>query len=798
MQKLSLSLLLLLLFQVSFGQNTQTIRGRILDQDSKYPLIGANVIIVGSDPILGSSTDLDGYYRVEEVPLGRHDIRVTYLGYEEKFIPNVLLTSGKEVELNIDLVESIIVQEEVVIKAQKDPSSTNNELALISSRTFNVEETSRFAGSRNDPARMAQNFAGVGGGNDARNDIVIRGNSPIGVLWRLDGIDIPNPNHFGSLGTTGGPVSMLNNNVLSNSDFLTGAFPSEYGNATAGVFDLQMRSGNRDEYEFLGQVGFNGFEIGAEGPFSKNSKGSFLLNGRYSTLEAISLIGLNFGTGAAIPQYKDASMKIDLPTEKAGRFSLFSIVGDSYIELLDSESDPEEDGDLFGSNSEDTYFGSSMGVVGLNHIIFLDKKTFSQISIAASTTRNRVRVDSLIFDSTNTRIIEFRPEYRNQFQQDRYSVNYQINRKFNARNTLRVGFRGDLFANDFLDSVTSGYDNTLNRPTYRTIRNVKGDAALIQSYAQLQHKFSENFTLSTGLHYQQFLLNDSRIFEPRLGFRYAFAKGQSLNLGAGVHSQLQPIATYFIETKMADGTSVQTNRNMGFTRSDQIVLGYERPLGKNMRLKVETYYQDLSNIPIEQGSTPFSLINAGADFGIPDADSLINGGTGRNYGFEFTLERYLQGGFYYLLTASVFDSKYTAGDGIQRNTAFNSNFIVNGLAGKEFKLNEKYTLAFDTRISFAGGNRYTPIDLAASRAVGAEVRLDNESFSSQYDNYFRADFKTTFRIDGKKISQLYSVDLQNVTNNQNIFTQVYNPSSGEIESTYQIGLFPVIQYTVLF
>lgn len=142
-------------------------------------------------------------------------------------------------------------------------------MATVSARSFTVEETSRYAGSLNDPSRMAANYAGVSSTSDARNDIIIRGNSPLGVLWRLNGMEIPNPNHFGSLGTTGGPVSILNNNLLDKSDFLTGAFPAEYGNALAGVFDLQMRSGNNEKTEFLGQVGFNGFELGAEGPIGK-------------------------------------------------------------------------------------------------------------------------------------------------------------------------------------------------------------------------------------------------------------------------------------------------------------------------------------------------------------------------------------------------------------------------------------------------------------------------------------------------------------------------------------------------
>ena len=234
---------------------------------------------------------------------------------------------------------------EVVVKASAKKAEAQNELAMVSARTFSVEETERFAGSLGDPARMVANYAGVMTQNDSRNDIIIRGNSPSGVLWRMEGIEIPNPNHFGAQGTTGGPVSMVNNNLLTNSDFLTGAFPAEYGNALAGAFDLNLRSGNSTEHEFTGQVGFNGFELGAEGPLLKLKNGqnaSYLANYRYSTLEVIDKMGFNVGTGAAIPEYQDITFLVDVPGTKTGRIKLFGLWGKSFIALGRDLSDTAE------------------------------------------------------------------------------------------------------------------------------------------------------------------------------------------------------------------------------------------------------------------------------------------------------------------------------------------------------------------------------------------------------------------------------------------------------------------------
>ena len=281
--KIAFTALLILIVSGLFGQTlTQTIRGTVIDKQTLQPIIGARVVVLESDPLIGSVTNVDGQFRLEGVAVGRQSIQVTYMGYEPVVMQNLALTT-KEMVLNITMIESVNSLTEVEVTSEKK-GETVNKMANVSIRSFSVEESNRFAGSRNDVARMAQNFAGVQGADDSRNDIVIRGNSPTGVLFRMEGVDIPNPNHFARFGTTGGPISILNNNVLSNSDFMTGAFPSEYGNATAGVFDLKMRTGNNENQEFMFQFGFNGAELMAEGPFSDSSKASYLVSYRYSTL----------------------------------------------------------------------------------------------------------------------------------------------------------------------------------------------------------------------------------------------------------------------------------------------------------------------------------------------------------------------------------------------------------------------------------------------------------------------------------------------------------------------------------
>jgi len=404
---------------------TQNISGIVLDEITKEPLFGANVVLENTEYFIGTSTDENGRFVLNNIPVGRVSLKITYLGYYPKSISNINLGTGKQLVLNIELQEAVIQGEEVEVIATQEKSRPINRMATVSARSFSVEESQRFAGARNDISRMASNFAGVNQGNDSRNDIIIRGNSPIGLLWRYEGVDIPNPNHYGAVGSTGGPVSILNNNVLANSDFFTGAFPAEYGNAFSGVFDLSMRNGNQDKHEFIGQIGFNGFEFAAEGPLNKKSGASYIISYRYSTMAIFSALGVDYGTGTAVPKYQDLSLKINVPTNKIGKFSLFALGGISEIEILESEADTtDSEQSLYTGESEDLYNTSTLGVVGLSHTYVINNSTYTKLTLAASYHDFLTRIDSL---STLNR--EPFPSYRNNFKETKLSGVFYLSKK---------------------------------------------------------------------------------------------------------------------------------------------------------------------------------------------------------------------------------------------------------------------------------------------------------------------------------------------------------------------------------
>lgn len=319
-------------FNLNAQQYSQTVKGKVVDKDSQKPLWGTTIAILNSEPFKGGVTDSAGKFKISQVPIGRYNIKISYIGYEELILKEVLVGYGKEITINAEIQESAVKIQEVVIKASQSKGEVNNSMAIVSGRTFSVVDASRYAGGFGDPSRMAASFAGATTSDDENNEIVIRGNSPRGILWMLEGIEIPNPNHFrDGEGASGGGVSLLSNNTLANSDFFTGAFAPEYGNALSGVFDIKLRKGNTDKREYAFQLGVLGGEATLEVPISKKSEASYLVNYRYAIFELINKIGIrtsdNFNE--IVPQFQDATYTIFLPTKKSGNFNFWGVGGKS-------------------------------------------------------------------------------------------------------------------------------------------------------------------------------------------------------------------------------------------------------------------------------------------------------------------------------------------------------------------------------------------------------------------------------------------------------------------------------------
>lgn len=773
---------------VASDELTQTIRGTVTDAVSGYPIIGATVILVNSVPRVGVTTDINGKFELKKVPLGRQALEISFLGYETETFSNLMVVSGKETVLEVKLEEKVNQIDEIVIMAASKKGEAQNELAMVSARTFSVEETERFAGSLGDPARMVANYAGVMTQNDSRNDIIIRGNSPSGVLWRLEGIEIPNPNHFGAQGTTGGPVSMVNNNLLTNSDFLTGAFPAEYGNALAGAFDINLRSGNASEHEFIGQVGFNGFEAGAEGPLLKLKNGqnaSFLANYRYSTMELINKMGFNIGTGTAIPEYQDMTFLIDVPGTKSGRFKLFGLWGKSFIALGRDLTDTAEN--QYNPIGAATDFGAELGVIGLSHTYYFNAKTRIKSTLSWQHSNSQAFIDSVKDES-------FIPYIRQNQTENKLSLSTQLRKKFSASDNASVGIIIDNYSIMYLDSI---FDKDYNQ--FLTYTDIDGKMMLYRGYAQWQHKFGGRLTTYSGLHLQYSGINSELAAEPRFSVSYTTSEKGSVNFGFGLHSQLQPKGIYYFQDyDPVTSDYSRTNENLKFSRSAHFVLGYQHMFSNDFRVKLESYYQHLYKVPVKGSFPEYSLINSGDQFGSPLEDSLINEGRGKNYGFELTVEKFLRGGWYFLFTSSIFNSLYTGYDEKWRSTAFNGNYVFNLLGGYEHKLGKRTMFTIDLKTVWAGGKRYIPIDLEASIEQHVNVYDWSKAYEDKYDDYFRTDLRLGIKINRNKFNHEWGIDLQNITGYRSIFMEGYDGNKGEIYYVYQQGFIPMFLYRIQF
>ncbi len=780
-----------LLFSTQFlmAQNsTQTIRGSVNDKQSKLSLMGATVQLMNTEPLLGDASTADGKFKINNVPVGRYDLKVNYLGYKELIIPNIEVTAGKEIVLEIEMEENVKSLKQISISASKK-HETINEMTSVSARSFSTEEVNRYAGGRSDPARLAANFAGVSSPDDSRNDLVIRGNAPTGVLWRIEGLDVFNPNHFATVTSNGGPVSAINTNMLKNSDFFTSAFPAEYGNANAGVFDLGFRKGNAEKQEYTFQIGaLTGIEAMAEGPINKTSGASYLIAYRYAFTGVAQKIGIPIGT-TATPFYQDLSFKIVSGDSKFGKFTLFGLGAKSHIFFDHNKTDST---DLFANPSINSHFNSDIDLLGLKHFIRLNDKSYFSTVVGVNYTASIYNEDTVL-KATNALF----HRVDNNTKQYRYTVNTSYNSKINSHLFLKIGVMDELVNfNLFYQTRTTNTD-------WKNLWNYNNYLQLLQAYAQAKYNFTEKLTLNLGVHAQYLTLNNTNAVEPRVGLKYQVSSKSTFSAGFGMHSQMQTPDVYFYRVLKADGTYDESNQKLGFTKSNHFVLGYDYLPAKDWRIKSEIYFQQLTNVPVTQYASSFSILNQGASFNPINQSDLINNGTGKNYGVELTIEKFFSKGYYALFTGSVYESKYKGSDDVERNTAFNGRYVGNVVLGKEFKVGKekRNRVTIDTKVTQAGGRYYTPVDLAASQTVNQEVlQGDAMAFTQKIPDFFRWDLKFGFTLNSHKhkVSQSVYFDMQNITNHKNVFAERYNPVSHQVNTAYQIGFFPNFVYRMQF
>lgn len=749
---------------------TQTIRGNIQDLDNRESLIGANVTLLNTE--YGAITDEYGNYRLEEIPVGRYQLKISYIGYKTLILPEILVETGKEVIKDILLTSSSNELTEVVVRSER-----SQVLHPVSTRTITVEETRRFPATFFDPARLATVYAGVVNTNDQANGLIIRGNAPNGLQWQLEGAEIVNPNHTSNAGTASdrptlnsGGVNILSAQMLDNSTFLTGAFPAQYGNAVSGILDMNFRKGNNEAHEFTGQIGLIGLDIAAEGPLSKKQNASYLANYRYSTIGLLGKLGVPLGDEAIT--FQDLAFNLSFPFNNGGKLNLFGMGGVSE-NIFTAERDPslwEEQKDRF-----DIRFDSKMGAMGATYLLPVGAKSIWSSTLVYSGTES-LREASRLDDN-----LELKLEEEDYLQLSKLSFFTQVNTKLNSRNQLKVG----------ISTVQNNHQ--LNGVFLDNSYEEKLDYLLLRPFVNWTTQISSKLTWNIGLSYtySELGIDEKKLWEPRSSLALQIDEQQSISVAYGHHNYVQPFQSFAIFNPENDVLFDHPGADPLLNRAKHLVIAYEIDFKADMVFNVEAYYQDLSNLkaPLQDMPQSFS-----GDY------------EGKNIGIEVSLQKYFVKDFYFLVNGTIYDSKFSYKEidntSLTFPTRYAGRYGGNLLIGKEWKKTKDKLISIagvNLRVVYQGGLRATAIDEAAT--IGQERAQPiyvNDPFGERLANYFRTDLRLYLKRNKTKYSNTLALDIQNVSNHQNIAFRYYDNFQDAIVTKYQLGLIPILSYWIEF
>ncbi|MBX2974227.1 MAG: TonB-dependent receptor, partial [Flavobacteriales bacterium] len=607
-----------------------------------------------------------------------------------------------------------------------------------------------------------------------------RGNSPKGVQWRLEGVEIPNPNHFSDDGSTGGPINVLNSDMIDDSEFYTGAFSADYGNVYSAVFDMRLRNGNDRKREYTLKVGVLGTDLTAEGPIPGTNGGSYLANYRYSTLALLDGAGIvDYG---GVPRYTDAAFKVRLPSVKYGTLALYGIGGRSAIVA----EDRGVTGDTLFSRAD---VGSRMGVLGLSHTKTLGESSFLYTNLSLS--GNGSGTD--YFESPAPAENGLALRHEDDLSKWTWRLSSTLNTRISAHHKLRSGI---IVSSERFRMYANTYDYDRERMVVNLDR--RGSANTMQAFTSWKWRMDEQWSLTSGVHVLYFDLNKAVSVEPRIAARYQVRPDRAFTLGAGLHAKTEGLMTYMAQDVDGAGNVIRPNEKLGLTRAAHAVAGYEQQLAEDVQLKAEVYYQYLYDLPVENDPTSSFTVNNMMEWFTNKP--LVNKGTGYNRGVEVSVEKFFTRGYHYMITASYSQSKYKALDGQWHNSRFNLGPVGNVLAGKEWKLGPEgkdRTLMAGFRYSVQGGQYYTPIDLQASIAAGQQKEGD-PVWSVKARPIHKVDIMASYRIGRPKVSHEFKLDVQNVLNADTPVAYTYNSRTQRIEALPQLAMLPVMQYTLRF
>lgn len=770
---------------LTFAQNnTQTIRGIIRDKQTKQPLIGASISVLNTSPQIGNVTSENGAFELKNVPTGRVRLQVQFIGYQPFTSEDIILLSTKEQYLEIELQEGSIAADEVVVSASRNAFAPVNELSVVSTRSFTVDETERVAAGVNDPGRVALSYPGVHvGENDTENQIVVRGNSPIGILWRLEGIDIPNPNHFAIVGSSGGGLTVFSAQLLARSDFSTGGMSAEYGNALSGAFDMHFRFGNFEKRQYRNKIGILGLDFATEGPIKKGYS-SYLVNYRYSTLGLLNKLGFNLVGERVTNDFQDLSFNLAFKSKNNKSVTTIFGIGGLSLEHYLPVDDPTKRNPTIFNHRDDQYKPSNVGATGFTWTYLPDTKSYFKVVMALMGSEQIRNNDTL--NLQNVRYRYSTEEYKD----TRLATSLTYNRKVSEKTTLKTGIIfNQIFFDFFKETKPLNSSSDINQRRIRTSVTGQGNTQTYQQYAQLHFEFTSKFSLNTGLHFMYLAANNTSSIEPRLSMQYQPTSSQRISFAYGLHSRILPMMAYYFK----DTLGQLPNKNLKLLKAHHGVLAYHLFTQNKMRLSVESYVQRLFNVPVVPSLTDnYWMLNNSSGF--PEF-KVVSEGKGLNYGLDAALEKLFSNSYFFLINASLFESKFQPFNQKVYESRFSTRYSSAVTFGKEFNFKKGRILQIGGRYMYSGGFRYTPYDPVLSKEKGYYVALKDADFSMQVPAYQRLDTRIAYRFNARKVAGNLSLDVQNITNRINPTSVGYDNKTNTTYIQYRgSGFVPVLAF----
>ncbi|RMG25631.1 MAG: carboxypeptidase-like regulatory domain-containing protein, partial [Bacteroidetes bacterium] len=621
---------------------TQSLSGVVEDEDTEIGLAQAGIAVYSRGEIYYTQTDENGNFVLNQIPVGTIRIACKHKDYEPYVASNIRISSGNSLVLTIRMQKKAFELEEVIISAARKQAP-----GTISQHQLNMALGNNFAGALGDPARMMARFAGVTQPDDLRNNLVIRGNSPVGVKWSIEGITTINPNHFATVGNSGGGVNILNPYTLKNIRLYTGAFPAEFGNANSGMVEVALRNGHLYQRKSMGRTNIVDVELATEGPIKKG-KSSYLLAFRRSNLDfAYQISSLLKGYLGNAPKVYDGTFHLFFQGNK-GQFHLYGIGGNSQLRLRNSLG-----------NDAQNLFRSRTLVSGLKHVMVLGKRALwtGHVAYSNSFTGN----GSLQSLNNEGRILEG--------NEHKLSLSGKVNFSVNSRHHIKGGVTHHFISSRINRMTRKHPDSSLIEFNFHKTYH------LTQAFVSWKWRMASNISLNTGLHSLALSLNHTYSIDPRIHLSWQVYEKNQLALGWGIHSQVQPTALYATGYRNRYGENVFPNFHLQPGKSHHVVLSYRTTILQNVSFTSECYYLYHYQMPIFRDvfqPKSFSGLNLGYEYGDDFAwysAPMQSTGTGRSYGVEITVEKPFVNRYYVLFTTSLYDAKYRATDQVLRNTA---------------------------------------------------------------------------------------------------------------------------------